>query len=802
MEPSDISLDDELLSSIENGTCVLFLGAGFTNAFSLVGGEGVATASELGETIVDSLKLRLNGLVPTDRVVAATTSLLEDGTRSYHLRLAAQFFISELVRHCRLEPEKAREELIEILVRETGKSFGRETIAAAAPLLSLPWSSIYTTNYDSLIEATLSASGIGYQVTSRPSDLVERAGDRLEVVKIHGSIDEVHLDRELPLVITTDDYASFGSTRGLLLDELRVNLAKRDFLFLGYGLHDENLDTVIREVSRAISRTPRSLYVLTRDEAEEPWWNYLKLRRFKVRRSQDLVRLAGDLTHALSAFRTNHDAGYVEYAITSRNALDEPYEASDLTHIRATVSSQNWESSRPHGAPVNLTSCGDDLVASLYFYLRTKRAEKAEDGGEAASRLRASTLQGFLDSFASRERPSRGNWHRALECLALAAQDYDNDNLPKVVDILRANSQHHEDTLSRWLTLQLLRELQMKVPENGAGLVDAYVVSEARTWRSNPNTDAGRKYRPVIPRLAWNLFRTGNYHEFLSLDDSRGWEDLLLTWELSKVSGGAIYSAESPREVTTLGDKVRVDSGTVRLLLGRGEVSSLAQEMANPLVRRASLRHGIDTAWRTWTSDQGSTAIKDILEYVDAELRKQDRSAGTVEPFFASFALLEHLSMLREESECDSDDLTTAYRQLMEAGRDAVDLLSVTDQRDEATRCRASHFATAMIRELLHGARTLEQRDGMTEADTALFEELTSKVTGLCTSNEHEWMLENLLNVSVHLARLPDSTPLIRQLLDCILAAVRSEGVWTSLSPLLRYYVFKFEHGGEWRARG
>ena len=53
--PQDDLLDGELIASIADGTCVLFLGAGFTSAFSSVGGENVKTASELGESIVKSL---------------------------------------------------------------------------------------------------------------------------------------------------------------------------------------------------------------------------------------------------------------------------------------------------------------------------------------------------------------------------------------------------------------------------------------------------------------------------------------------------------------------------------------------------------------------------------------------------------------------------------------------------------------------------------------------------------------------------------------------------------------------------
>lgn len=77
--------------------------------------------------------------------------------------------------------------------------------------------------------------------------------------------------------------------------------------------------------------------------------------------------------------------------------------------------------------------------------------------------------------------------------------------------------------------------------------------------------------------------------------------------------------------------------------------------------------------------------------------------------------------------------------------------------------------------------------------DEATFVELTTKIAELGASNQ--WMVENLLNVSVHLARLPDATPKVQHLLDHILAYARRDDVWPSLSPLLRYYVTKSLHG-------
>ncbi len=74
--PQDDLLDGELIASIADGTCVLFLGAGFTSAFSSVGGENVKTASELGESIVKSLIERLDG---SSHVPARVIAVVQPG---------------------------------------------------------------------------------------------------------------------------------------------------------------------------------------------------------------------------------------------------------------------------------------------------------------------------------------------------------------------------------------------------------------------------------------------------------------------------------------------------------------------------------------------------------------------------------------------------------------------------------------------------------------------------------------------------------------------------------------------------
>ena len=108
---------------------------------------------------------------------------------------------------------------------------------------------IYTTNWDNVIEHT-------YDRLSRPYNLVETASDFLRldpsittIIKYHGS-----LSHPETLVITESDYYDrFGIDSPFDL-RLRADLMEKSLLFLGYSLRDYNVRYIWNRAQKTLNR--------------------------------------------------------------------------------------------------------------------------------------------------------------------------------------------------------------------------------------------------------------------------------------------------------------------------------------------------------------------------------------------------------------------------------------------------------------------------------------------------------------------------------------------------------------------
>lgn len=73
---------------------------------------------------------------------------------------------------------------LEVLIRERTPDSDYEPGLLHKPLLELPWTDVFTTNYDTLLERT-EVRGRAYQVVVKADDLTTAAAPR--IVKLHGS---------------------------------------------------------------------------------------------------------------------------------------------------------------------------------------------------------------------------------------------------------------------------------------------------------------------------------------------------------------------------------------------------------------------------------------------------------------------------------------------------------------------------------------------------------------------------------------------------------------------------------------
>lgn len=99
-------------------------------------------------------------------------------------------------------------------------------------LLSLPWTDVFTTNYDTLLERTYTPERT-YRVVEAEEEL--RATRPPRIVKLHGSF-----GNDTPLIITERDYRTYRDRFQLFVNTVRQALIENGLVLVGYSGDDPN----------------------------------------------------------------------------------------------------------------------------------------------------------------------------------------------------------------------------------------------------------------------------------------------------------------------------------------------------------------------------------------------------------------------------------------------------------------------------------------------------------------------------------------------------------------------------------
>lgn len=100
-------------------------------------------------------------------------------------------------------------------------------------LLRLPWSDVFTTNYDTLLEEAADQCGRRYSNVYSPSGLARTRPPR--IIKLHGS-----LPNRFPLIITEEDYRTYPQERAPFVALARSSLAENALVLIGFSGDDPN----------------------------------------------------------------------------------------------------------------------------------------------------------------------------------------------------------------------------------------------------------------------------------------------------------------------------------------------------------------------------------------------------------------------------------------------------------------------------------------------------------------------------------------------------------------------------------
>jgi hypothetical protein len=130
----------------------------------------------------------------------------------------------------------------------------------------LPIRTVWTTNYDTVIERAYDAAHRSVDVKRRDQDIpVVRQKSDARLYKMHGDVSE-----PFEMVICKEDYERYPVKHQLFQSALEVDLLSKTFLFLGFGFTDPNLDYILDHVRTLLDHDKREHYTIMR-QARLSW---------------------------------------------------------------------------------------------------------------------------------------------------------------------------------------------------------------------------------------------------------------------------------------------------------------------------------------------------------------------------------------------------------------------------------------------------------------------------------------------------------------------------------------------------
>lgn len=138
---------------------------------------------------------------------------------------------------------------------------------------------IWTTNYDRLVERAFEAIDRPIDPISGTKDLALRpTPGATRLYKMHGSIDRLD-----DVVISTDDYELYRSTRGSYLPLLQAHLTSMSMLFVGLSFTDPNVRHVLSLIRESFAEAPPEHFAIVRPPQKG---DYKTEEEFKARSAQ------------------------------------------------------------------------------------------------------------------------------------------------------------------------------------------------------------------------------------------------------------------------------------------------------------------------------------------------------------------------------------------------------------------------------------------------------------------------------------------------------------------------------------
>ena len=211
----------EVAQKLRDGLCDLFVGSGISAP------SGLPTWSSFLEPFLKELGIKIND--------------------NDDLPLLAQFILNRNIGN--------RNIFSDALHDTFGKDFPTNNYHRI--ISNFPVTTIWTTNYDNLLEKAFSEKN-PRTIISEDSLIHPYLPQNVEIIKLHGDAKNAAKG----IVLTKDDYNNFLYNKPMLAQRLREAIINRSLLFLGYSYQDMNIQNIMAQAANMKEKTTNSHYIL------------------------------------------------------------------------------------------------------------------------------------------------------------------------------------------------------------------------------------------------------------------------------------------------------------------------------------------------------------------------------------------------------------------------------------------------------------------------------------------------------------------------------------------------------------
>jgi NAD-dependent SIR2 family protein deacetylase len=220
MDSKKISLPPQLMRTVRESRCLLFLGAGVSyNA-------GLPSGKDLSHILADQLKQDFNSGDTKKSQIEELESYRDDLKKIS--QLYQNYYGGRIVYN----------KISEILA-EKERTARKDILEPLKHLNTVR--NIITTNYDRLVENTLDPSDC--QVVCKELDIREFDTPKRSLIKLHGT----RTDPE-SMVLTTQDYDEYFKKHEAIIELTKTLFRQKTLIIVGYSLEDENFRQIFSQI--------------------------------------------------------------------------------------------------------------------------------------------------------------------------------------------------------------------------------------------------------------------------------------------------------------------------------------------------------------------------------------------------------------------------------------------------------------------------------------------------------------------------------------------------------------------------